>query len=178
MSKRFGRNQKRSMRKEIDKLAGRNADLECGINLAHGLSQSIRRDLDDARQTIREVAYVLGDTFIGLPVQSRSVSQLMGRYRIASHQSINSFDLPINDPRAAMEMTHVMIGELQCNRLKTTRDHMRGMIHIRYVTPQGNCEYAISEQAWRSAPTELLKKELTRDIAHQMAHLLINQARG
>jgi hypothetical protein len=178
MSKRFGRNQKRSMQQQINKLVGQNADLEHGINMANGLSQSIRRDLDDARQTIREVAYVLGDTFIGLPVQSQYVSQLMDRYRVAKVSGMRDFERALSEPRAAMEMTHVMINELQGNRFKTTRDHMRDMIHVRYVTPHGDWQYALSEQAWRSAPTESLKKRIAQDIAEQLAHQLINQARA
>lgn len=178
MSKRFGRNQKRRMQHEIDCLTNHQENLQRSIYMADGLAREIRRELDDTRRTIRQVAYVLGETFIGLPVKSTHIERLMDRYRIAKHDAMHSFERAISEPRIAMEMTHVMTEALQGNRLEFARDQLRNMTHMRYVTPRGEWEYAISEDAWRTAPSKELELLLIKDIAEQMAHALIAKARG
>lgn len=152
MSKRFGRNQKRAMRELLANAESKASSLEEGISQANILSRHLRQKLDHAQDVIREVAYVLGDTFIALPVRTSSVQMLMDRYRVPAIRDMPSLREAMYSHGAAEQCVSMMVHELQGNQLKTTRDHLRGMIHVAYLTPKGDRHYAISESAWYGIP--------------------------
>jgi hypothetical protein len=165
------------MRELVENAESKASRLEEGIGQANILSCHLRQKLEHAQDVIREVAYVLGDTFIALPVKTNSVQMLMDLYRVSAVRDMPSFREAMYSMEAAEQCVSMMVHELQGNQLKTARDHLRGMIHVAYLTPKGDRHYAISESAWYGIPPDSLEKIIYRDIAENLAKSLVQEVR-
>ncbi|WP_343577965.1 hypothetical protein [Pseudomonas sp.] len=164
MSKRFGRNQKRKMRSRIEAL-------DTAIAMDRGLLAHQTRLLNEKDDALQMVARVLGDYFIGLPVHTQQVDQLMERMRLPKRIPIRELMFQSNE-----RIEHVVeraVHVLDCFAPEHMVDELRNMQHIRIRSVHGDAAYAISEMAMRNAPPEYMAQMIGREVAEYVVRKIM-----
>lgn len=160
MSRRFGRNQKRAMRAKI-------ADLEYVSELQNITIARLKMQLNEADTVIERTAQVLGDHFATLPVKTHYVKDMLDRFQISIFEPERSWSM-----RAAV-MRSLTTLEIEPYQASLHVDELRSMIHLRYASESGQVGYGLSDQAWKNMRTGHLVELLEKQIASQMATLLV-----
>jgi len=160
MSKRYGRNQKRAARKQIE-------ELRHGIDMANGLASHIRHKLDEARQIVADCTRVVGNNFIAMPpdsVEVRSLDRLMPSWRFAATKPLPSFG-SIDD---IAEMAHFIDIAGDVLRLNTGNSDIDMAKHIKFTLGNKCVGYAITQQAMQLMPKDMLVSKISREMAEMM----------
>jgi hypothetical protein len=164
MTKRFGRNQKRAMRAEQERLTNQVDHWKKEKRLADQLGQA-------NRETLRDVSRILGQHFIGLPPVVRMVTHMQHNYRIPEMQLPQLLERAPDPTQQEMvaELLHII--ECQPMKLRTQIDDIRRQIHFRLRTPDGELGYALSDQAWAEMRNDRRVVEyLAEMVASELAH--------
>lgn len=164
MSKRFGRNQKRAMRNQIqlqEKL------LEQHIEHTSSLNSELRQ----ANEVINRTADILGEHFASLPVKTKEVREIQNRYQYAIHKPVMFGNYYRQDP--TMAFVDNTLGYIETHELCSSIDELRHMIHMRYISESGRVVYGLSEKAWRKLSEKQLVLLIKEQIAVEMATLLV-----
>lgn len=170
MSKRFGRNQKRALLKQISQYA-------TSIEMDRALLSRQRQQIHSLNDTIKTVANELGDHFFALPPVRRAVDGIFHNYR-----------LPKETPAAALrflegdELCHLVshaVHELSLVTASVARDKITGSVHIMLETPDGRKAYAVSMSAWESIRRDKrrMAQQFLPMIADEMAHFIASGER-
>lgn len=167
MSKRFGRNQKRAMRKQIQELDQqiKHKNYEIG---------SIKMDLHQANRIVDMTAKVLGHAFISLPVKTTEVEEILSRFEYAGQSPFLGWPGRYSEGPARNAVFHSLC-YLETYQGDIYTDEIRNFVHMRYRSESGAVGYGISNDALNRLPDELLTTLFRDDIAHQMACKLIDQ---
>lgn len=165
MARRFGRNQKRAMRNQMqlqEKL------LEQHI----GYISSLNHDLRQANEVINLTAEVLGEHFATLPVQTAEVKEIRERYEYPKRQTSRYSFGDMNPVISAVQYSLCYIDTYQAD---ARIDELSGAMHMRYKSISGNVAYGVSEEAWRRLPEKLLVTKFVDEISLDMAVHLVRE---
>ena len=168
MSKRFGRNQKRAMRQQINAAQEQSEKFEHAHQMSLGLQKYTSARLEEAASTLRLVAEILGKNFVALEPEQINVyghSVPMPRPQPRNIQRMHSTEI-------IESVTESLLNFKLCE-FKAELDALRENIHFRYITPAGDVGYAINAQEWLKMPRrvriEFAQREIARDMAHNLA---------
>lgn len=159
MSNRFGRNQKRAMKLQIE-------NASAALQMERGITRTMRQRLDEQASVIRLVADVLGPNFVGLPPEEMRVESGMQEIQVIKRES-----MPVRaySDDQVMRAVHSSVLRLEMHALSADVDRLRGDIHFRYISRSGQVGYAISRETWASLPEsarfEIAHREIARDMA-------------
>lgn len=162
MSRRFGRNQKRAMQKSIEQL-------KSSLQMQEGLARHMRERMSESDYTIRLVAEILGENFVGLPPEEISIED--SSQTVSVHARHGS-DIRMMRDEDVMRGLQFSIHRLEKMQLSIQRDKMMGDIHFRYSTPSGDVGYTVSRSTWDSLPKSVRFEIAYHNIAKDMAHYL------
>lgn len=171
MSKRFGRNQKRTLTAKMQDAQIEARRFEEAYAMSKALSEHQGRQLHALENSMGRVAGILGDRFYGLPPIKQRVDDLRQSMRIPKKQrSVLTF-VP-NEEFA--EMLTFAVEELQSVTASVQLEAMRGMIHINLETPDGRKAYALSLSAWHQmkGDREYMAERFSRLIGSELAHFI------
>lgn len=163
MSKRFGRNQKRALRAEVEinhqalVIATRRAgDLE---DTNHDMKRQLRGALDHVYQLetcIADTRQVLGEFFVTLPPVTKPLREGVDVLHLAHSQPRDRYDrMMYGNCLEVMEMTQ-RFESLEAIRtdIQPRFDEVRGMMHIRFKTAAGMLSYAFSPNSFKGMKRE------------------------
>ncbi len=165
MSRRFGRNQKRAMRNQIqlqEKLLEQHMEHISSLN----------HDLRQANEVINLTAEVLGEHFVTLPVQTAEVKEIRERYEYPKRQTSRYSFGDMNPVISAVQYSLCYIDTYQAD---ARIDELSGAMHMRYKSISGNVAYGVSEEAWRRLPEKLLVTKFVDEISLDMAVHLVRE---
>ena len=162
MAKRFGRNQKRKMRLEIESQNSLLAKQAREI-------KELNRNLSCADNTIKLTAEILGEHFISLPVQNFRVKEIQNLYQYAIKPAHPERYLTSRH----LEFCHKSLVYLETYQAEASIDKLRQLVHMRYFSQCGKVAYGLPKTVWDKLPAETLEKIIRTDIAQEMAHLLV-----
>lgn len=165
MARRFGRNQKRAMRNQIQ---SQEKLLEQHIEHI----SSLNHDLRQANEVINLTAEVLGEHFATLPVQTAEVKEIRERYEYPKRQTSRYSFGDMNPVISAVQYSLCYIDTYQAD---ARIDELSGAMHMRYKSISGNVAYGVSEEAWRRLPEKLLVTKFVDEISLDMAVHLVRE---
>lgn len=169
MSKRFGRNQKRAMRKQMAELENKVQHLRSITSKQRSEKRVFISKLLKARRTLELVAEVLGPNFVGLEPPTIEVSHIPDYWNIPKLDTIRSYDWQLMD-HVAQE-----INLIETNRLTIVdRPFMEG-VSIRLTTKEGDIAFGLSQELWHKLNDKTLGEVLHREISHILTKSLINR---
>lgn len=166
MSKRFGRNQKRAMRLQLqqkDNLIEKQVES----------MQLLKNDLSHANHVINLTADILGEYFVSLPVKTTEVEEIQERYQFCLKRPHHEF----NYDRVSMKMNMLeyTLDYLDTYQASTYTDELRSMIHLRYRSINGEVAYGFTDKAWTMLSEHHLVPLKTKFIAEEMAKHLTKE---
>ncbi len=166
MSKRFGRNQKRAMRNKIQ-------NQENLLNAHIDQIGSLNTRLHQANEIINLTADILGQHFVGLPVKTNEVKELLRRYEYAIHQPVSNLLPALHNPMA--DLVDAALGYIETHQGVVYADELRDQVHMRYTSESGDVAYGLSNMAWCRLSEDQLVKLVKDQIAPDMAKLLVRE---
>lgn len=159
MSKRFGRNQKRKMRAEVDQWK---AAHKRESNLAKHLRIQGQRD----RETVKRVADILGEHFAALDPKTVLVDRMIGYLRLPSAR-LPSFSFGLS--RGFNEPVEIAISELEANWMELKADKLTNQQFVLLQSPGGDIGYAISGIQMKHLDADRLAREVADAMAAGLA---------
>lgn len=160
--KRFGRNQKRAMRAQVDALAA-------NLAAAKETEALLRYNMRTNQDAVEATAAILGRHFAGLSPEAWQVDQIRDVYQMPPHRPAADFDPHV----CAGELVMMDLIYLETNEAQLQLNEISDAIHMRYKTPMGDVAYALSAKAWMMMPDRELVERLRHEIALDMARLLV-----
>lgn len=161
MGKRFGRNQKRRMRQQVNSLELRNAQLEYSHTLDRHLLADMSGKLESMREFIAEVREIVGAACViaGEPEAMRInirdggfMLPVFGGFDVMPFETDKGFQIQI----------------MKALSVDVVRSQVAGQLHIMAEMDRGICRLALSESAIRNMPERVLVGRLAKDIARQL----------
>lgn len=165
MGKRFGRNQKRRMRQQVNSLELRNAQLEYSHTLDRHLLADMSGKLEEARCFIAEIKEVVGESCViaGSP-ELMKVSNTPVRLPIGSSLGVNEgliFSPEFSD--AAM-----LSAVLNALSVSAVRSVVAGQLHVLAELAGKQVRLCLSDGAIRNMPRNVLESRIAKDMARQL----------
>ena len=152
MSRRYGRNQKRKARQEIERLERARDYWED----RHGRdTMSLAQTVQEQRYALDNVAMALGENFIGLP--PREIA-----WKVGELADPDDFVVPVSRGRTVMART-------MGYQVREWGDRPQDRVHFLVRLAGERVGYALADDALYRCPPKLL----ARNIADQMAELLV-----
>ncbi len=173
MSRRYGRNQRRAHRERIEALDQRNVALQAAMTMDRGLLASTTGKLRDAKDQIERVRRTLGPNTALLPPLTVAL-QGDARNRVM----LEAFGG--RPPSLAYDGSMSSMGqcaqdvELPALLSRVGRDggpHGRA-VHVKVRFADQQLGYAISEEAMRDLPLEILVGDIAQALAEQLGPAL------
>lgn len=170
MSKRFGRNQRRALREEVNKYA-----------TAHEMDRALlgiqRQQIKTLTAAMRTVAGELGEHFFGLPPVQRAVDRVFDIYRLP--KPIAAEALMFIEGAELCALVEHAVYNLSMVAASVDRDRITGSVHIMLETPDGKRFYAVSGSAWESLRRDKrrMAQQFLPMIADEMANFIARSER-
>lgn len=161
MARRFGRNQKRAMRNQIQNQAELIERNKKQISL-------LREDLRQTNDVVNFTAEVLGHHFITLPVKTKEVKEIRDRFDCIIHRPVSFFD-----QHHVPAIVENALCSLETYEADLQVDKLRGMVHMRYSSTSGAVGYGLPDQVFHTLPEDQLIKLAYEQIGPEMAKLLV-----
>ena len=159
MSKRFGRNQKRRMRQEIQALGERRTQDRRTID-------SLYSRVDDHRRFLEYILDIVGQDSILNPEPRMVDAMEIDRGSKVIYRSYPQFH--VNDSNLDTVRDYVS----HALRTRVILDRVRGAIHFLASMRNGDVWYAMTDKAIATMSTRQLEAMLHQHIARQLAHQL------
>ena len=164
MSKRFGRNQKRRMKQEIE---GLSAVLQrCAKN-----EQRLQGFVTEYLYAIKLTADVLGRHFCTLPPEVIKAHRLDRSlvYRMAKPMEFPMVRMEADDMKHLTYSVADAVRELDMYRAELRTDKLADQVHVRIHGPRDEgYAYAISSEMKRMYPKDRLIEQISRELAMLM----------
>ncbi|BCB62173.1 hypothetical protein HaloA020_28740 [Halomonas sp. A020] len=150
MPKRFGRNQKRKMRAQIQQWQEAHRR-EC--ELASWFREKGRRD----KETVQRVADVLGEHFAALEPKTMLVDRMIGYLRLPAVRK-QPFCFEMSDELSPC--VEMVISEIKANWLELKADKLTDQQFVVLRSPCGDAGYALSRSAVLHGDADHLAREV------------------
>lgn len=167
MSKRFGRNQKRKLKNQIEECQNAKAMTD-GLN--RWLSERHHQDVE----ILQNVTRVLGDNHALLPPKIQASNE--NSTDAPSRFTIARFELPSSMPPGDGPITDSAIYHNVMNALSLVKryDEVTNYTHVEFKYKDGKVGYAISESALHQMPEDILIGMVSKEMAKMLVHNLKN----
>lgn len=166
MSKRFGRNQRRTMRAELE-------STRATVDAMQLQRDRVIANQRPMRDTINRVASVLGKNFYGLPAVHHQVERIRDAYQ--AHNMAPSTALGLLDDAMAMSLVNHAVTQLTTHQARAARDALTGMVHVYLESRDDKTAYAISDSALGLATPEDLAYHVAPMIADAMTRCMFER---
>lgn len=164
MSKRFGRNQKRRMRRAIEIFEKQRTQDQHAID-------NLKDRVDSHREFFEYVLDIVGPNSVINPEPAGVEFGADYDMRTAVYtEPIN----PWSDTSIAKAQTTVV----HALHTAAVKDKLRGAMHFRVRLRNGEVRYALTDEAIAALPKHVLERVLHREITRQMAHCLAAELKG
>jgi hypothetical protein len=162
MSKRYGRNQKRQAKSDLQNMERRSVRAEESLKLTKWHVRSLEDQLHGVSQ-------ILDKHFMGFdPVEIRT-----GRIDSIRIEKLQSIGAPIIGQASPIEMMPYYAHELHCMTTEVLDDAFGDSIHVRVRHQEtGQLGYAITKRAMKEMPKEVFIRTVSREMAMQLRHEL------
>lgn len=167
MSKRFGRNQKRKLRNQIEECQNAKAITD-GLN--RWLSERHHQDVE----ILQNVTRVLGDNHALLPPKIHVTNE--NSTNAPNRFTIPRFELPSFTPPGDGAIDESVIRHNVMNLLSLVKkdDKITNCTHVEFRYKDGKVGYAISESALHQMPEDILIGMISKEMAKMLVHNLKN----
>lgn len=165
MSKRFGRNQKRKMRQQIETLGE-------ALELSDGLNRHLSNLHDDDMRVIRSVERELGqhNVLLNPRITSRDPAPGSSTICIQSMETPAYYDIhKANEAVSDDVVKHSLLHKLQSGE---DLQWLKQQMHIKFYLNDASVGYALSYEAIQSAPEEVLVQHLSQTMAQHLVQTL------
>lgn len=169
MGKRFGRNQKRAMRLQLQQKDDLIAKKVESMRL-------LKNELGHANHVINLTADILGEHFVSLPVKTTEVEEIQERYQYCLKRPHHEFNY--DNAAMKMNMLEYTLDYLDTYQASAYTDELRSMIHMRYKSINGKVAYGLTDKAWTMLSEHHLVPLKTKFIAEEMAKLLVKERKA
>lgn len=178
MSKRFGRNQKRTMRELIEFNAKTASNLSEALLMEQGLKAHLREKLDEANEILGDVVRILGRNFAGLKPAVHEIAEQQREYPYRMHPPMPT-DFERYNLEAVPELVSFQLYQLEHVYPRIVRDQLTGDVHVHLKTPDGRKSYAVSGSAWFQMKMDRRRmlKEFAPMIADELARFIASGER-
>lgn len=154
MSKRFGRQQKRNLRKQI-------AELETSLALNKAAYRYASSTIDEMRDNFSILERVLGPYFVGIPPKQVYASEVQETYNIPIMVEPPKYRRWLGSDQRDLVYK---VSRLKTTMVEADYNDMIGCVHIRLTGPAGTCSYAATTNALRMVPRDVFIERLSREI--------------
>lgn len=164
MARRFGRNQKRAMRNQMEqqRIDFNNRMLNVTIQ-NNELLRLQREQIKELTQIVDLTSEILGNHFIALPPETKEVRELHDHYNFHVRPHHNSWDY--KDTTNLTNYVHKGLVQLETFTADLQIDDLRRMMHMRYSSAKTHVAYGVSEDVFIRMPVERLEDILLKEIA-------------
>jgi len=163
MSKRFGRNQRRRLLQQVE-------ILQATSKLEKGLLDHQRTIINLQRRVIERVRHVIGPNFAGLDPETIEAVGHDGFVRLPRLTNVHSFE-SMSSLNQVVNLESI-IHQLEVMQPSLELDRLRGMVHVRVLSPSRQAAYACNEQALsglgRRHAAELIARELASFLVKEL----------
>lgn len=177
MSKRFGRNQKRHMRKQLEQAESTLQTCRFGYERD---TRMYRQNVERYAQYFEDTARILGNDFIAARREMGIDEGIVCSGSMRMHKMPRLEPFASISPMDIAQTVAITVQELEFNNKQVRIDELRGQIMIRYHTPHGDSGITLSSEAWMFTPIEIIAREISHDIANYIVKRLtqIRQEQG
>jgi hypothetical protein len=164
MSKRFGRQQRRKMREQVESLSAR-AD-----GLATSLSHAIR-SAAESRRIVEETAQILGRHFLALTPESGVTGEPISEYayiRQFAERHINFYDGKLDDLSLKSRPAEFVDHALAVLKVLPADMRPEGQVHYYFTLGSKRFGYAISTEMTKRLPRQYAIEKIAEAIATLM----------
>jgi hypothetical protein len=167
VSRRFGRNQKREMRRKIESLATEVAFLKAINEEKTKRIFSQKREIESFNEDFEVLREVLGEYFVGLPPLTIFSDSLTVNRKFQIYEKVSWDNLNREDFTATVKSLERVI-------TKAELDDLKGAMHVRVTTPVGDIGYYTDLESMKFLPKDVLIERISKEIAIQLSHSLEN----
>ena len=172
MGKRFGRNQKRKLKSEIETLKQQLQGCKFALQSQNKFLKIEKEKSASLEDTVDRVAKVLGQNFIALPAEDRieKYAGVIERTKILlADRSTPDYSYQQLLPTVVNEC----VAELELHKAQACFDDLYNMVHMRYHSPEGEVRYSMSRMAWENLSDDALLNILHKEISRSMANVIL-----
>lgn len=183
MGKRFGRNQRRRMRQQIEAQEIRLAAFGDHQRYTKKLLAEYDAEIRNTRMVLRDAEAALTNArnllgpYIGFPPAAIADPRRDGRdsfqYPIKPVMRSPTSPVHLGDVKAMTEILAAETAQMRVMYAKAVPDPIRKQIHLRIDMGDDAAAYAISDRALLDAPKDHILRLLTAEIAPMLARILL-----
>lgn len=172
MGKRFGRNQKRKLKSEMEDLKQQLQGYKFALKSHNEFLRLEKQKNEVLTETVNLTAEVLGKNFIALPAKD-AISPY------ASAADTLRVTLPdreqhrYSQPLKIANTVKDCIAELELHKAQACFDDLYKMVHMRYHSPEGEVRYSMSRMSWENLSNDALFNILQKEISRSMANVIL-----
>lgn len=164
MARRFGRNQKRAMRNQMEQMQTDFNNRMLNVTIQNNeLLRLQREQIKELANTVDLTAEILGNHFVALPPKNMEVRELRAHYDFHVRPHHKTWDY--KDTTNLTNYVHNGLVQLETFTADLQIDDLRRMMHMRYSSAKTHVAYGVSEDVFIRMPVERLEDTLLKEIA-------------
>lgn len=164
MARRFGRNQKRAMRNQMEQMQTDFNNRMLNVTIQNNeLLRLQREQIKELANTVDLTAEILGNHFVALPPKNMEVRELRTHYDFHVRPHHKTWDY--KDTTNLTNYVHNGLIQLETFTADLQIDDLRRMMHMRYSSAKTHVAYGVSEDVFIRMPVERLEDILLKEIA-------------
>ena len=174
MAKRFGRNQKRAMRKQMEKMQTNFNNRMISLTIQHNELMKLKNEeIKRLTDTVDLTSEILGNHFIALPPEQKEVRELLDHYQY--HVRPNHKTWSYKDTNNLTNYVDQGLIQLETFAADFKIDELKRMVHMQYSSAKTFVAYAVSEDVFDRMPKNRLEETLIREIALGLSRKIISE---
>lgn len=174
MSKRFGRNQKRAMRKQMELMQIDFNNRMLNATIQHNeLSKLQNEKIKKLTHTVDLTAEILGNHFIALPPETMEVRELQDHYNFHVRPHHNTWDY--KDSTNLTNYVEKGLIQLETFTADLKIDELQHMVHMHYSSAKSHVAYAVSDLVFKRMPTHRLEDALLKEVALSLSRKIASE---
>lgn len=172
MGKRFGRNQKRKLKSEMEVLKQQLQGCEFALQSQNEFLKLEKQKNEVLYETVNLTAEVLGKNFISLPAKD-IVTDYVNAVDNLRVMLPNREEYRYSQPLKLANTVKDCVAELELHKAQACFDDLYNMVHMRYHSPEGEVRYSMSRMAWENLSNDALFSILHKEISRSMANVIL-----
>ena len=172
MGKRFGRNQKRKLKSEIETLKQQLQGFKFTLKSQNEFLKIEKQKSASLEGVVGFTAEVLGKNFISLPAKDTITHYANAadnlRVMLPDREGYR-----YSQPLKIADTVKNCVAELELHKAQACFDDLYNMVHMRYHSPEGEVRYSMSRMAWENLSNDALLNILHKEISRSMANVIL-----